>query len=56
MFQVQRRCSTRATHPLLLRAEERRPSSVVLDEANDTRFKAEGLSHRCAQTFDQMAW
>jgi hypothetical protein len=48
VFESQRQRATLVAYPLLFSGEERRPASVVLDEADDARFKTESVRHRCS--------
>jgi len=50
VFQSQRQRAAFGTYPLPFSGEERRPAGVVLDEADDTRLKAEAVSDRCRLT------
>lgn len=49
VFESQRQRAALVAYPLLLSGEERRPPSVVLDEADDARLETESVSHRTAQ-------
>jgi hypothetical protein len=55
VFQVQRKWVGLLVYTLPLSSEEPRPARVVLDEADDTRLKAEGVSHRCTLNGSRLA-